>query len=42
MIPLGDVDRRLLSFPIITVLIIGMNSLIFLLELIKGQAFIIY
>jgi membrane associated rhomboid family serine protease len=41
MIPLGDVDQRLLSFPIITVLIIGINGLIFLLELIKGQAFII-
>jgi len=41
MIPLGDVDRKPLSFPIITVLIIGTNTVMFVLELMKGQSFII-
>jgi membrane associated rhomboid family serine protease len=40
MIPLGDADRRPLHFPIITALIIGANALVFLLELIGGDAFI--
>jgi membrane associated rhomboid family serine protease len=41
MIPLSDSDRRPLHFPIITVLIIGVNAIIFILELINGEAFII-
>jgi membrane associated rhomboid family serine protease len=40
MIPLGDADRRPLHFPIITALIIGANTLVFLLELVGGDAFI--
>ena len=40
MIPLGDVDRRPLRFPLITALIIGANALVFLLELAGGNAFI--
>jgi membrane associated rhomboid family serine protease len=40
MIPLGDADRRPLHFPIITALIIGANTLVFLLELVGGGAFI--
>jgi membrane associated rhomboid family serine protease len=41
MIPLSDIDRKLSRFPVITALIIGMNTLIFLFELRKGEAFII-
>jgi membrane associated rhomboid family serine protease len=40
MIPLGDADRRPLHLPIITALIIGANALVFLLELMGGDAFI--
>jgi len=40
MIPLGDVDRRPLRFPLITALIIGANALVFLFELAGGDAFI--
>jgi membrane associated rhomboid family serine protease len=40
MIPLGDADRRPLSFPILTALLIGANALVFLLELAGGDAFI--
>lgn len=40
MIPLGDADRRPLRFPLVTVLIIGTNVLVFLLELAGGDAFI--
>ena len=40
MIPLKDIDRRPLRFPVITALIIGVNILVFLLELAKGEAFI--
>jgi len=40
MIPLGDADRRPLRFPVVTILIIGMNALTFLLELAGGDAFI--
>jgi membrane associated rhomboid family serine protease len=42
LIPLSDVDRRPISFPIITGLIIGINTIAFLLELLNGQAFIIH
>lgn len=41
MIPLSDIDRKLSSFPVVTALIIGTNAIVFLLELMKGEAFII-
>jgi len=41
MIPLSDLDRRPVRFPIITVCIIGANALMFLLELKGGEAFVI-
>jgi membrane associated rhomboid family serine protease len=41
MIPLSDVDRRPLRFPVITALIIAANVLVFLLELLEGENFII-
>ncbi|HTX78622.1 MAG TPA: rhomboid family intramembrane serine protease [Longilinea sp.] len=41
MIPLGDASRRTVRFPIITLLIIATNTLVFLLELVGGQAFIL-
>jgi membrane associated rhomboid family serine protease len=41
MIPLSDVDRRPVRFPLITASIIGMNVLVFALELTKGRPFII-
>ncbi|HAM50701.1 MAG TPA: rhomboid family intramembrane serine protease [Nitrospiraceae bacterium] len=41
MIPLSDIDRRPLRFPIITALLIGANALVFLLELFNGEAFIL-
>jgi membrane associated rhomboid family serine protease len=40
MIPLSDIDRRPSRFPVITALIIGANILVFLLELLKGETFI--
>jgi len=40
MIPLGDADRRPLRFPLVTVLIVVANVLVFLLELAGGDAFI--
>ena len=40
MIPLGDADRRPLRFPIVTVLVIALNALVFVLELGGGDAFI--
>jgi membrane associated rhomboid family serine protease len=40
MIPLGDADRRPLRFPLTTALIIGANALVFLLELVGGDAFV--
>jgi membrane associated rhomboid family serine protease len=40
MIPLGDADRRPLHFPLVTALIIGTNVLVFVLELLGGDAFI--
>lgn len=40
MIPLSDIDRKPSRFPVITALIIGANILAFLLELLKGEAFI--
>jgi membrane associated rhomboid family serine protease len=41
LIPLSDIDRKLSRFPVVTALIIGTNTLVFLLELMKGEAFII-
>jgi membrane associated rhomboid family serine protease len=41
MIPLSDIDRRPLTFPVITTVIIGINSMVFLLELLKGSGFIL-
>ena len=40
MIPLGDVSRRPIHFPIVTLLIIVVNALVFVLELVGGEAFI--
>jgi membrane associated rhomboid family serine protease len=40
MIPLGDVDRRPLRFPLVTALIILANAGVFILELAGGDAFI--
>ena len=39
MIPLGDADRRPLRFPIVSALIVGVNVVVFLLELVGGNAF---
>jgi len=41
LIPLGDIDRRPISFPVITAIIISANVFIFLLELFNGEAFIL-
>jgi membrane associated rhomboid family serine protease len=41
MIPLSDSDRRPFRFPAVTILIIGANAVMFIFELIKGQAFIV-
>jgi membrane associated rhomboid family serine protease len=41
MIPLGDASRRPRNFPIVTVLIIIVNALVFLLELNNGDAFML-
>jgi len=40
MIPLSDIDRRPLRFPIITALIIGANVTVFLFELMMGEPFV--
>ncbi len=40
MIPLGDASRRPIRFPIITVLLILANALVFVMELSNGDAFI--
>lgn len=40
MIPLGDASRRPIRFPIITALLIAANVLVFLMELVGGDAFI--
>jgi membrane associated rhomboid family serine protease len=41
MIPLSDSDRRPLRFPIVTALIIGVNIIVFVIELINGDTFVI-
>jgi membrane associated rhomboid family serine protease len=40
MIPLGDASRRPVNFPILTVLIIAANAVMFFFELTLGDAFI--
>ncbi len=40
MIPLTDADRRPVNFPIMTLLIIGLNFIVFFLELARGDAFV--
>jgi membrane associated rhomboid family serine protease len=40
MFPLGDESRRLRHLPVVTVLIIVLNALVFLAELAGGEAFI--
>jgi membrane associated rhomboid family serine protease len=40
MIPLHDVSRRPLHFPVATSLIIGINVAVFILELVGGETFI--
>jgi membrane associated rhomboid family serine protease len=40
MFPLGDESRRLRHLPVVTVLIIVLNALMFLVELVGGDAFI--
>ena len=40
MIPLGDASRRPFNFPIMTALLISANALVFILELLGGDAFI--
>jgi membrane associated rhomboid family serine protease len=40
MIPLGDASRRPVNFPIVTVFLIAINAIIFIIELISGDAFI--
>ena len=39
-IPLGDVSRRAAHRPVATILIIGLNALVFLMELTGGDAFV--
>ncbi len=41
MIPLGDATRRPKNFPIVTVAIIAVNVVVFVLELLEGDAFIL-
>jgi membrane associated rhomboid family serine protease len=41
MIPLSDADRRPVRFPLVTVLIIGANSAVFVLELLRGPQFVL-
>ena len=41
MIPLKDIDRRPSRTPLITTLIIAANTLVFLLELVNGPAFVV-
>lgn len=40
MIPLGDVSRRPANLPIITLSIIAINVVVFVLELVNGDAFV--
>jgi membrane associated rhomboid family serine protease len=40
VIPLADVSRRPISFPIVTVSLIVVNFIVFILELVNGDAFV--
>ena len=40
LIPLGDASRRPTRIPIITALIIVANGLVFVMELVNGDAFV--
>lgn len=40
MIPLKDASRQIRSYPIVTTFIIVVNSLVFLMELVGGEAFV--
>ena len=40
MFPLGDETRRPRNYPAVTVLIIGINAIVFLLEIANGEAFV--
>lgn len=40
MIPLADVSRRPTSFPVVTTTIIAVNVVVFILELVNGDAFV--
>ncbi len=42
MIPLNDASRRPVSFPIMTVLIILTNAVMFYFELMEGNTFILH
>src|SRR5262249_5345912 len=41
MIPLGDASRKLRSFPIVTILIIALNAMMFYEELTLGDSFVL-
>jgi len=41
MIPLSDIDRRPVQFPVLTAAIIGVNCTVFLLELFLGERFVL-
>jgi membrane associated rhomboid family serine protease len=41
LIPLGDASRRPTSIPVVTALIILVNALVFVLELVRGEAFVL-
>ncbi len=41
MIPLGDASRRPIHVPVVTILIIALNVIVFVMELIGGDAFIL-
>jgi membrane associated rhomboid family serine protease len=40
VIPLGDATRRPVNMPVVTVSIILLNALVFILELVGGDAFV--
>jgi membrane associated rhomboid family serine protease len=40
MIPIGDAERRPLGFPLVTALVIVLNVLVFVMEVMGGDAFI--
>jgi membrane associated rhomboid family serine protease len=41
LIPLGDASRRPAHIPVVTALIIVVNAVVFVLELMRGQAFVL-